>query len=313
MRARNCLSPIRFSFQNERDRDLSEDALMLRLRRARSAFTLVELLVVIAIIAVLVGMLLPAVQKVRAAAYKSKCQNNLKQIGIALHDYAGLRGHFPSAWTSQGNDPGWGWAAALLPFVEQDALHRAAGVDTMRFGNGTNPAQPTAETQLKLTLFRCPSDTGADLNSIRLNHATSNYRAVAGPINYPMFVPDQDLGGVMWHNSKVTFEQISDGASNTLVIGECVYDEAVGKRAALWAGMTGARDGVVWASDVMWCVDDASAQINGPAPQAFSSRHWGGAQFAFCDGSVRMFRDNFDVTTMKWLAGRNDGVVVAPD
>lgn len=281
--------------------------------RARGAFTLIELLVVIAIIAVLIGLLLPAVQKVREAAQRTRCINNLKQLGLALHDYAGVKGHFPSAYVASGSLPGWGWGAAILPHIEQSPLFQQARVGIGPFGNGSAPAGPSVYTQAILPIFRCPSDNGPALNPIRLNHAMSNYRAVAGPLTYPLFYADHDMGGVMFQNSKIKFLDITDGTAYTLAIGECMFDEPSQKRAAIWAGMSGLRDGSVWISDVMWWVDQSSAVINGPAPQAFSSRHHGGAFFAFCDGSVRFFREGGDVNIVRYLAGRNDGKVVPID
>ncbi len=281
--------------------------------RVRTAFTLIELLVVIAIIAILIGLLLPAVQKVREAANRTQCSNNLKQIGLGCHTYATTYRAFPPAYKASGSSPGWGWAAHILPYVEQGPLYQTLGVATRPFGGGANPAQPTAATQTRLTVFRCPSDTGPDLNPIRHNHGMANYRAVAGPTTYPTFSADMDMGGVMYQNSKIRIPMITDGTSNTLLIGECLFDEPSAKKAAIWPGMTGVYNGSIYISDVMWWVDDATAQVNGPAPQAFSSRHQGGAFFAFCDGSVRFFFDTVNPATVKWLAGRNDGQIVNVD
>jgi prepilin-type N-terminal cleavage/methylation domain-containing protein/prepilin-type processing-associated H-X9-DG protein len=282
----------------------------------RPAFTLIELLVVIAIIALLIGLLLPAVQKVREASFRIKCQNNLHQLVIALHSYHDSLGAFPPAYRAPNFDCGWGWGALILPYAEQDNLYKSAGVATALFGPpGGADAVPNAWTQMPLSLFRCPSDYGPPLNPVRLNFALSNYRAVAGPITYPFFFPNQDMGGIMYQNSHTRMTDITDGTANTLIIGECRFDTRVDKRAAIWAGMSSRLNstGSIWISDVMWWVDESTAHVNGPAPQAFSSNHPGGANFAFADGSVRFFYNSANPNTIKWLAGRNDGVVVSPD
>jgi len=288
-------------------------------RRTRRGFTLIELLVVIAIIAILIGLLLPAVQKIREAANRMKCANNLHQMVLGLHNYHDTNGSFPPAYqTGPGTSfqPGWGWSTWILQFVEQDNKYRQLDPDHVLFGLGSDPALPTPAqpgTQDKLSIFRCPSDPAPDQNSQRQNFAMSNYRAVAGPITYPYFFENQDMGGVMFENSAIRLTDITDGTSQTLCVGECIFDLKTGKRACIWPGMHGLDGGSVWISDVMWWVDEATAQVNGTAPQAFSSRHPGGAMFAFCDGSVRFFRTGTDPNIVRWLAGRADGVIVPPN
>lgn len=282
---------------------------------SRSAFTLIELLVVIAIIAILIALLVPAVQKVREAASRLRCENNLKQIGLALHNYYDIKKCFPPAYSAPGTNAGWSWSAMILPYLDQGTLYNAAQMDTLTFGGGVLPAPPNQYSQKELAVFRCSTDTGPGLNNLRMDHATSNYRAVPGPV-LPIpgsvaqpFTADWDFGGVMYQNSKIKFEHITDGASNTLAVGECMLDDVSGKKAAIWAGMRGLDPALstIYISDAMWWIDTSAATINGPAPQAFSSRHAGGAFFLICDGSVRFAQQNADPNLIILLAGRADG------
>jgi hypothetical protein len=181
------------------------------------------------------------------------CQNNLKQIVIGLHNYHSAEGHFPPAFETPQTyintypdyfNAGWAWSSFILPYVEQDNLAQQMGVShTTRFGGGVQTAYPANIpnnlTQTKVKIFRCPSDTGPDLNPACLNHAMSNYRAVAGPYTYPGISVNLDFGGVFWQNSNIRITDITDGTSNTLAIGECMYDTVSGKTACIWAGFSG--------------------------------------------------------------------------
>lgn len=283
-----------------------------------AAFTLVELLVVLAIIAILIALLLPAIQKARESAARISCSNNLKQIGIAIQGYHGANNHLPPAWVAPGNQPGWGWPTFLLPYIEQESLYGIINPDVNRFGTPggfTTAAQiPGGRSQVPLRVYRCPSDPGPVLNPERGNHALSNYRGVRGPYTNYVFIEDFDEGGVFLQNGKLRFSDVTDGTSNTLAVGEIIYEGGSGKSACLWAGMRGVDStGDTWPSDVAWFLDGDDAQVNGPSEWAFSSHHPGGVLFVFVDGSVRFFRNGGDTHTLRFLAGRNDGVIVNPD
>jgi prepilin-type N-terminal cleavage/methylation domain-containing protein/prepilin-type processing-associated H-X9-DG protein len=287
-------------------------ASLLRARPRRRGFTLIELLVVIGIIAVLLGLLLPAVQKVRAAANRVKCENNLRQIALALQKYAGVNGSFPPGYKAPPLGVGWGWEALLLPDLEQQPLYSRLGLPRSTFGGGANPAPPTPLTQTPLAVFVCPGDTGPALNPLKYSHAKSNYRGICGQVLPLLFVANRDYGGVLFENSCVRIAAITDGTSNTLAVGECSLDLNSGKSAAIWPGMCSTAGRVFTVSDVFWSVGPGY-EINGAGPQSFSSKHGSGASFAFCDGSVRFIDQSVSLATMQVLCGRSDGLAVPAD
>ncbi|MCS6866952.1 MAG: DUF1559 domain-containing protein [Gemmataceae bacterium] len=263
--------------------------------------TLIELLVVIAILAILVGLLLPAVQKVRAAAARLKCQNNLKQIGLALHNYHDRSGHLPPGYVSAvsptGADlgPGWGWAAHLLPDLEQDALWRL-----IRFNAAIGePAHARARTQV-LTVFLCPADEQIGVFTtagagVAIAHA--NYVGVFGTND---IAPNPGAGnGVFSRNSRIRFLDITDGLSNTFAIGERSSDIAL----ASWVGAIPGAE-VLWrnaphdhddddhdhhhSNHFLLVLGRGDHQPNAPESHVddFYSRHTLGLNCLFADGSV---------------------------
>jgi prepilin-type N-terminal cleavage/methylation domain-containing protein len=181
----------------------------------QSGFTLIELLVVIAIIAILIALLVPAVQKVREAAARTQCANNLKQIGLACHNYHDNFNKLPNGYVvtpSSQPAPGWTWCTLILPYLEQGDLYRALDPDIITPKGPPNP--PNALAQLPIAVYNCPSDNSPEINVWYDNYAKSNYvcnRALFGPQN-----DNTNLG----HPGNLRLGDISDGTSNTLMIGE---------------------------------------------------------------------------------------------
>lgn len=314
---------------------------------ARKAFTLVELLVVIAIIGVLIALLLPAVQQAREAARRSQCRNNLKQMGLALHNYHDVYGSLPSAairapyTTSSGwfGKPGWGWGSLILPFLEQDSLHAALGVSYNRLENYASIPNFVPLSQTPLSVYRCPSSPMPDVNGkFKKNSfpdtdvpASSNYKGVFGSFNEgattggPSDCPNSWFRGYCFRaetglfgaGSNVKFRDITDGTSNTLAVGEVTYGDlgdGVDRMAAVWIGMY-SGSGYSGNDSVVRVLSESLAnttarRINGTFRNSFSSHHPGGAQFLFGDGSVHFLPETIDGPTSANLADRADGNVV---
>ncbi len=306
-----------------------------------TGFTLVELLVVIAIIGVLVGLLLPAVQAAREAARRMQCSNNLKQIGLAMHNYADTHRKFPAsfyrAWpTTLGGTfgtPGWGWGTVILPFMEQTNLFNSLNVGQWRADGRIAAIKLLGQTPL--STYRCPSDSGAAQNANRANFATSNYIAVFGSL-YDQAAPSagalvygsrENAGtGIFSPNSAIRFGDISDGTSNTAMVGEMCYGpngvkDSTGTVRRYNGGVwIGAYDDTLATSNVSTqlslCGFAAGANVrfrklNTPdSSNAFSSAHSGGVQFVFGDGSVRFVSQNTDGMMMDRMADRADGEVL---
>jgi prepilin-type N-terminal cleavage/methylation domain-containing protein/prepilin-type processing-associated H-X9-DG protein len=303
------------------------------------AFTLIELLVVIAIIGILIGLLLPAVQKVREAANRTKCSNNLKQMALAWHNHDSAYGSLPTGggsasggaccawagnrtWDSTQNAPAvstqqnWGWAYQILPFVEQDALWRTPP------GSGSPPQGDLLIVQTPQKLYTCPSlrqpmvlntNYGSYANQSNMDYgASAGTYWSAGQFN-GILVPNPGVynyaGGVN------TINKIPDGTSNTVMITEKALNISLAQ-----AGAWTYNDDQGWVDN--W---DNDVTIDGGQPpiadfdfqptdhyagEAAGSAHSGGFGVAMADGSVHFVGYNVDPNVWQAMCVMDDGVVV---
>jgi prepilin-type N-terminal cleavage/methylation domain-containing protein/prepilin-type processing-associated H-X9-DG protein len=298
---------------------------MPRVNLLRKAFTLIELLVVIAIIAVLIGLLIPAVQKVRAAAARIQCENNLKQIGLALHNYENTYKAFPPGRTTV--FPQHSWMAAILPYIEQQNVFKLYNYKV----DWNNP-QNYAAIQTQVVIFNCPvTPDGQRVDStISAQPACGDYSTVSAIKNFVgvncfgyigiLDPDDARLIGALVRDHKTRILQITDGTSNTIMVAE-----DAGRPGAY---MTGGRTITVnpimkeggWADPgAPFSIDGSNpgdGSVPGPCPMNCSNNsevyswHDAGANVSFADGSVRLLSSNIDLCTLAKLVTRAGGEVV---
>ncbi len=270
-------------------------------------FTLIELLVVIAIIAILIALLLPAVQQAREAARRSTCKNNLKQLGLAMHNYHETYKMFPPDNTFTRGKIGtssieaWGWGTYLLPFLDQAPLFKNMGVSSRTLDKMLGTSAKTY-AQTSLPVFLCPSDDSQVLNLKRafnnnFHVATSNYVANHG---CRWSQPDQrnrdPMGIFNVTPNPIRLRDITDGPSNTIAIGERAYNPC---KAAVWVGTRNYNgNGDIGNRHHLAVVQGSNTRINSPnaggCRESFNSKHVGGAQFLFCDGRVQFLSENIN-------------------
>ncbi|MES2790733.1 MAG: DUF1559 domain-containing protein [Planctomycetota bacterium] len=318
-------------------------------QRLRRGFTLIELLVVIAIIAVLIALLLPAVQQAREAARRSQCKNNLKQVGLALHNYhdtfntlpIGCRAGLPPPAPS----PGYGqsWWVAVLPYIDQAPLYNLWNHSAVNAGY--TDQLPLVDGK-KIPVALCPSSPMPQTISPGANGGSAapgvaHYTGIAGaypdPSGAAAIVTDyQDgmhtTGGVLFFNSKISFRDITDGTSNTMFVGEqsdFLIDPTGTKVVNISSGPHGMWMGTASASERPFNTttvrftpgykisENAGANCpntgvcgNMGSNNPIQSAHVGGAHILLGDGGVRFVSANINLNNFLYLASRADGKVI---
>ncbi len=334
--------------------------------RSRSGFTLIELLVVIAIIAILIGLLLPAVQKVREAAARIKCSNNLKQLGLAVHNYEGTNGSLPPAiinTSSATKLPGLdeylltvpigtriyskqGFLSILLPYIEQGNVLSMNGGYSFKADWSSPVNQPASS--VRIPTYECPSVPGTHLLATvptgwsqqpaladywPISRANNNTAVWIG-LGYAAYPGDDAIKGVLGANERTQILAITDGLSNTLMIGESgarndgwavgkMYNSSLPYIAGVWSSETnnitcsGTRATVAGSAPPGKVTTAAhipgSLAVNGWNQGELYGFHTGSCIVGLGDGSVRTLRDSIGLSTLQKLAARSDGNPNDPD
>ena len=324
----------------------------MNLFKFRKGFTLIELLVVIAIIAILIGLLLPAVQKVREASAKMSCTNNLKQIVLALHGTHDKAGVFPKGCSRSDTDNSdWGisWKVYILPNLEQDSIY--SNWQHTSSSGYSNAANMALVNRKMIKPYRCPSSPLPDFYPGSWNGGGAilmftTYTGIAGstltPVGSNTGSGQISGGGILFPNSAITLTSISDGTSNTIMVGE----QSDHIRTAAGVAIPGGFGAITSQGPHGWTMGCGSSNSVPPAfngDRAFntsttrwsinqtglgntagngtnentgnnipiSSAHSGGANVGMADGSVKFLNQNIPLLTLQYLSDRADGNVVS--
>ena len=321
-------------FQEARDKLKKHACIaMAETRAVRTGFTIVELLVAIAIIAILIVLIVPAVVSSREAARRMSCQNNLRQLGLAIHSYHEVFHAFPLGCVSAPihNNPlqqdGYGWATSLLPYLEQQNIYAAVSEP---FIPGASAPQGTIGVFLTtyektghiipagatvLPVFRCPSSQLADhirgSSQPQINgYATSDYKGSSGYQDTGLFLEVADA--IVANSTLIRMEDISDGASNTICLGESSYfiDPV---QWPVWIGCAYQNESCLFKTSQLAPINcflrqkSLTTMLTASSDDCAFSWHSGGAQFSFADGSVHFLSENIDAQIYLRLGSRNDG------
>jgi prepilin-type N-terminal cleavage/methylation domain-containing protein/prepilin-type processing-associated H-X9-DG protein len=278
---------------------------MRQRRRGRRGFTLLELLSVLAILGILLALALPAVQTARASARRVQCQNELRQLCLALHNYHDVHQALPAGSYTVGPSfrpfSGWGWGAMILPHIEQQPLY-----DAIDFHTHSAVGANRDVLRQQVPLWLCPSDVSPVTVGVPLS-GSETIQVAAG--NYCGVEP------VLGELSCTRLGDVYDGTSQTLFLGERVYQPSVAgsfEFTSSWVGSIATPLEVIPQS-----IPHLEASLNSAInlaldyPQCFSSRHAGGAQFAFGDGSARLLSENIDITVFEALGTPGGGESVS--
>jgi len=295
-------------------------------RNRSFGFTLIELLVVIAIIAILIALLLPAVQQAREAARRTQCRNNLKQIGLAFHNYHDAHLQFPPGFLFQdprmsgradrpNRSPGWGWQTMILPHIDQANIYNQIIFD----GRGMSAPPHNNVINKHFSLQVCPSATnpthiqlGPDNVGVVPGIAASNYLACPGSFVQSAYFnsPAGRKNGVIIEDGNIKIRDVTDGTTNTILVGETRFwgnGNNYGAGGFLWDprwyGSLQTRDGIARADAPEAVMRAGEFRINPPSladdntkRNSFGSQHVGGAMFLLGDGSVRFVSDTINHT-----------------